>query len=151
MTRLASPRAASAMGLPSSREGMNPSASVSTSKNSPNESRAEADQSLSIPVPLPRLTVVEGCDGVTAFILTMAVVLSTPRPVGERLRAMLVLLPLLFVINWLRLFILTDIRFYLPDYFRLFHVYLFQPSMIFITFACLMAWLVHGHGDQKTP
>jgi exosortase/archaeosortase family protein len=95
---------------------------------------------------VPSLKVIEGCDGVTVFILVIAAVVAYPKPWIERIKGLLVLIPILFILNWVRLYILADIRFYLPDYFRFFHVYLFQPIMIFATFACFIAWVLHnGH------
>jgi len=88
------------------------------------------------------LRVVEGCDGVTVFILIVAAVMSFPKSLKQRLLGIAVLLPVLFAINWLRLFILAQVSFYAPDLFQLFHVYLFQPFMIFATFACFIIWIL---------
>ena len=88
------------------------------------------------------LRVVEGCDGVTVFILIAAAVLSFPKPVKQRFIGLAILIPILFAINWLRLFILAQISFYVPEAFQLFHVYLFQPFMIFATFACFIVWIL---------
>ena len=88
------------------------------------------------------LRVIEGCDGITVFILIAAAVLSFPKPLKQRLIGIAILLPVLFAINWLRLFILAEIRFYVPGLFQFFHVYLFQPVMIFATFACFIIWIL---------
>ncbi|MCB1804464.1 MAG: archaeosortase/exosortase family protein [Candidatus Competibacteraceae bacterium] len=88
------------------------------------------------------LRVIEGCDGITVFILIAAAVLSFPKPFKQRLLGIAILIPVLFAINWLRLFILAEVRFYVPDWFQLFHVYLFQPFMIFATFACFIIWIL---------
>ena len=89
------------------------------------------------------LQVVEGCDGVTVFILIIAAVMAFPKPLKERLLGVLILVPLLFAINWLRLLILAAIRFYWPEQFTLVHVYLFQPVMVMATFLCFIAWIVY--------
>lgn len=88
------------------------------------------------------LRVIEGCDGVTVFILIAAAILSFPKPFKQRLIGLLILIPMLFVINWLRLLVLAQIRFYQPDLFHFFHVYLFQPFMIFATFTCFIIWIL---------
>ena len=99
---------------------------------------------------VPTLRVVEGCDGVTVFILIIAAVMAFPKPLKQRLVGVLVLVPVLFAINWLRLFILADIRFYLPEYFRIVHVYVFQPAMIFATFICFIVWITYdGRSSGK--
>lgn len=95
------------------------------------------------------LRVIEGCDGVTVFILIIAAVFAFPKPWKERLSGVLVLVPVLFFLNWLRLFVLTVIRFYLPDYFGVVHVYLFQPVMVFATFLCFIAWIMHNETPDR--
>ena len=92
--------------------------------------------------------VIEGCDGVTVFILTAAAVASFPKTLRERLLGLLILLPVLFAINWLRLLVLVWIRVYVPDLFGFIHVYLFQPVMIFATFACFIAWILYDRKDR---
>lgn len=94
------------------------------------------------------LRVIEGCDGITVFILITAAVLSFPISTKQRLIGVLILLPILFAINWLRLFILAEVRFYAPDLFQLFHVYLFQPFMIFATFVCFIIWILRQGKDN---
>lgn len=89
----------------------------------------------------PSLRVAEGCDGVTVFILIVAAVLAFERPVRSRLIGVAILVPILFLINLIRLVVLSAIRFYAPDHFDFFHVYLFQSLMIFTTFACFAAWV----------
>jgi exosortase/archaeosortase family protein len=90
----------------------------------------------------PSLRVVEGCDGITVFILIVAAVLAFNRPLMARLVGIAICIPVLFLINLGRLLILSSIRFYLPDHFGWVHVYLFQPVMIFATFACFVIWVV---------
>jgi exosortase/archaeosortase family protein len=90
------------------------------------------------------LRVIEGCDGITVFNLIVAAVLSFPKPWRERLVGVLVLVPLLFAINWLRLLMLAWIRIYAPQWFDFVHVYLFQPVMIFATFVCFIVWILHN-------
>lgn len=100
----------------------------------------------------PRATVrvIEGCDGVTVFILIVAAVLAFPKPWPQRWAGVLLLVPVLFIINWLRLLVLTLISFYLPDQFHWVHVYLFQPVMILATFVCFIVWIVRA-GDGRGP
>lgn len=95
------------------------------------------------------LRVIEGCDGITVFILIFAAVLAFPKPLRERLIGVAVLIPILFVLNWARLFILSAIRFYTPDYFNFVHVYLFQPVMVFATFICFIAWILHNENKHR--
>jgi exosortase/archaeosortase family protein len=90
------------------------------------------------------LRVIEGCDGITVFNLIIAAVLSFPKPWRERIIGVLVLVPVLFAINWLRLLMLAWIRIYTPQWFDFVHVYLFQPVMIFATFVCFIVWILHN-------
>lgn len=96
------------------------------------------------------LRVIEGCDGVTVFILIIAAVLAFPKPLKERLLGVVILLPLLFAINWLRLIVLAMIRYYWPEQFGLVHVYLFQPAMVLATFVCFIAWIVYDGNRSHT-
>ena len=83
------------------------------------------------------------------FGLIFAAVLAFPKPLRERLIGVAILIPILFVLNWVRLFILSVIRFYTPDYFDFVHVYLFQPVMVFATFICFIAWILHNENRNK--
>lgn len=92
---------------------------------------------------VPQLRVIEGCDGITVFNLIIAAVLSFPKALKDRFIGVLILVPVLFGINWLRLLILAEIRVHVPGLFDFFHVYLFQPIMIFATFICFIIWILH--------
>ena len=90
------------------------------------------------------LRVVEGCDGVTVFILIAAALAAYPRPWRSRLFGIVGFVGLLFVVNWLRLVLLAFVRFYLPEHFHWVHVYLFQSVMIFTTLALFILWAGRG-------
>lgn len=90
------------------------------------------------------LKVVEGCDGVTVFILIAAALAAYPRPWGSRLLGIVGSVALLFGINWLRLVLLAGVRFYLPEHFHWVHAYLFQSVMIFATLALFVIWAGRG-------
>lgn len=89
-----------------------------------------------------RLMVVEGCDGVTFFVLVLAAVLPFPAPWRHKLIGLAWMLPLIFIINWARLLVLTAIQFYATTYFDIFHVYFFQPLMIAFTLVFFMLWML---------
>ncbi len=86
------------------------------------------------------LKVVEGCDGVTVFILIAAALAAYPRPWMSRWLGIVGFVSLLFAINWLRLVLLACVRFYWPEHFHWVHVYLFQSIMIFATLALFVLW-----------
>ncbi len=90
----------------------------------------------------PALRVVEGCDGITVFVLIVAAILAFQRPLKARFVGILIFVPVLFIINLGRLVVLSAIRFYYPEHFAWVHVYLFQPVMIFVTFACFVIWAI---------
>lgn len=90
----------------------------------------------------PSLRVVEGCDGITVFCLIVAAILAFNRSLKARLIGIAIFVPILFVINLGRLVVLSSVRFYSPEHFGWVHVYLFQPVMIFATFACFVIWVV---------
>lgn len=87
------------------------------------------------------LVVVEGCDGVTFILLFLAAVLPFPMSWKSRLLGLAWLIPTIIVVNWLRLVVLSVIRFYLPSSFDFVHVYLFQPFMIALTLMLFFLWL----------
>jgi exosortase/archaeosortase family protein len=87
------------------------------------------------------LVVVEGCDGITFVALILAAVLPFPAQWKVKLIGLGWLLPALLIANWLRLVLLTAIRFYVPAGFDFFHVYFFQPLMIALTLFLFLLWL----------
>lgn len=86
------------------------------------------------------LVVVEGCDGITFFVLLIAAVVPFPASWRSKVLGLLWLLPAVFVLNWARLAALAAVRFYLPAWFDPVHVYLFQPLMIAVTLAAFLGW-----------
>ncbi len=97
------------------------------------------------------LKVVEGCDGVTVFILIAAALAAYPRPWKSRLLGIAGAVALLFVINWLRLVLLAYVRFYLPEHFHWIHAYLFQSIMIFATLALFIVWAGRSQPSGRHP
>ncbi len=87
------------------------------------------------------LVVVEGCDGVTFVLLILAAVLPFPATWRHKLIGLIWLSAAVLFVNWMRLAILSAVRFYVPAGFDFVHVYLFQPLMIAFTLAIFFLWL----------
>lgn len=96
------------------------------------------------------LVVVEGCDGITFVALILAAVLPFSAPWRMRLVGLLTLIPALLVLNWVRLLVLAEVRFYMPQHFDFVHVYLFQPVMIFVTLAAFALWMIYSERQGAT-
>ena len=88
-----------------------------------------------------QLVIVEGCDGVTFIVLILAAVLPFPATWRHKLIGVIWLSAAILFVNWMRLAILSAVRFYLPAGFDFVHVYLFQPLMIAFTLAVFFLWL----------
>lgn len=99
---------------------------------------------------VPSLAIVAGCDGVTFLVLILAAVLPFPASVRSKAIGLAVLIPVLLGFNWLRLLVLSLVRFYLPDHFNLAHVYIYQPVMIVFTIAAFVLWISYSD-KQRAP
>lgn len=95
------------------------------------------------------LVVVEGCDGITFVALILAAVLPFPADWRDKLLGLAWLIPALLFANWLRLILLTAIRFYAPGAFDFFHVFFFQPLMIGFTLIMFVLWIGPPYGAPK--
>jgi exosortase/archaeosortase family protein len=95
------------------------------------------------------LRVVEGCDGLTFAILLFSAILAFPGRLKHRLTGAFLAITAVLAFNWARLVILAALRFYVDDYFRTFHVYVFQPVMILFTLAAFVFWIIHS--DSRKP
>lgn len=97
---------------------------------------------------MPSLRIVEGCDGIAFIVLIVAAVLPFSRSLKQRLIGILVLIPTLFIINWLRIAVLAILKFYFSEnYFNFVHIYVFQPVMIFLTLGCFIIWI--NYTDER--
>jgi exosortase/archaeosortase family protein len=92
----------------------------------------------------PALAIVGGCDGLAFVILILAAVLPYSRPLKQKLFGLLILIPLLLGINWLRIIILALLRFYANNYFDVIHIYVFQPTMILLTIIGFALWIIYS-------
>lgn len=92
----------------------------------------------------PSLEIISDCDGLAFVCLITAAVLPFARPLTSRIAGLAVLIPLLLLFNWLRIFILGLVRFYYPDFFQPIHLYAFQPLMIFMTLISFIAWIIRS-------
>lgn len=87
------------------------------------------------------LTIAMGCDGVEASSLFMAGVLAYPASRRAKLVGLLAGLPLIHLINLLRLVGLFYAGVYLPSVVEEIHVYIAQAIVILLSTAILIFWL----------
>lgn len=90
----------------------------------------------------PSLKIITDCDGVAFICLVVAAVLPFARTIRSRILGLIVLIPVLLVLNWLRIVILSVLRFYYPDLFQFTHLYVFQPIMILVTVISFLLWII---------
>ena len=87
------------------------------------------------------MTIAMGCDGVEAASLFMAGVLAYPTGWRARLVGLAAGLPLIHIINLLRLVGLFYAGVYLPSVVEELHVYVAQTIVIILSTALLIFWL----------
>ena len=87
------------------------------------------------------LTIAMGCDGVEASSLFMAGVLAYPAGRRAKLIGLMAGLPLIHLINLLRLVGLFYAGVYLPSVVEELHVYVAQAIVILLSTAILIFWL----------
>lgn len=96
----------------------------------------------------PALIIIKGCDGLAVVFLVVSAVLSFPRSLKSKVRGILVLIPLLLMINLLRIIMLAAIHFYAPSYFDVFHLYFFQTVMIAAACLGFFCWIVYSEKSR---
>lgn len=87
------------------------------------------------------MTIAMGCDGVEASSLFMAGVLAYPASRRAKLTGLLTGMPLIHVINLLRLVGLFYAGIYMPSIVEQVHVYIAQTIVILLSTAVLIFWL----------
>jgi exosortase H (IPTLxxWG-CTERM-specific) len=87
-----------------------------------------------------RVSIENDCNGAWAHLILLASVLAYPAPVRAKLVGLLVMQPLLFAINILRIVSLFVIGFYQLSLFRAAHVYVWQFLIIGCALALFLAW-----------
>lgn len=90
----------------------------------------------------PSLAVGTGCDGLAFIILFFAGMVPFSRTLKVKIISLLILIPLLIAINWLRILMLALIRFYSQENFDFFHLHLFQPIMVFLSAIIFFSWII---------
>jgi exosortase H (IPTLxxWG-CTERM-specific) len=87
------------------------------------------------------MTIAMGCDGVEASSLFMAGVLAYPASWRAKLTGLLAGMPLIHLINLLRLVGLFYAGIYMPSIVEQVHVYIAQTIVILLSTAVLIFWL----------
>ena len=82
-----------------------------------------------------------GCSGIEALFLMLAGVLALPAPWNTRLKALAVYLPLLFLLNLLRVLMLLCVVVRHPELADLFHNQIGQAIMVVFVLACWVRYV----------
>jgi len=87
------------------------------------------------------------CNGAWAHLILLASVLAYPAPARAKLAGLLVMQPLLFALNVLRIVSLFLIGFHDLSLFRAAHVYVWQFLIIGFALALFLGWVERGARD----
>ena len=91
-----------------------------------------------------------GCNGLEAFMIYIAGILSFPTTVRHKLIGIVIGFFILQIINILRIAGLGWVGLYAHSYFHYFHVYVAQGMMIVVSFILFLIWLQYVP-SQKNP
>ncbi len=89
------------------------------------------------------MNVLFGCNGLEAFLIYAAAVLSFPAPRRRKLWGLLVGFLILQPLNIIRIVLLGFVGLYLKDYFYYFHFYVAQGIMVAVALVLFLGWLSH--------
>jgi exosortase/archaeosortase family protein len=104
------------------------------------EAQAQED---TIYVPGYALKILFGCNGLEAFIIYGAAVLSFPASWKMKLYGLAGGLLALQILNYVRIVLLGVAGTFMPDYFELFHIYIAQGLMIAASLVTFIFWINH--------
>ena len=91
-----------------------------------------------------------GCNGLEAFMIYIAAVLSFPATFKNKSAGIIAGFIVLQIINILRIAGLGLVGIYLKDYFHYFHVYVAQGMMIVVSFIIFLLWLQYVSDKKNT-
>lgn len=99
------------------------------------------------------LTVAQGCDAIQPIILFFCAVLASPVALKLKLTGILIGVPLLLILNLVRIVTLFYTGLYFPKLFELMHIDIWQAAFIFLALLFWVLWarwaksrsVVHAH------
>lgn len=92
-------------------------------------------------VPGYALQILFGCNGLEAFIIYGAAVLSFPANWKLKISGIVIGLLALQILNYIRIVLLGLVGVYLPEHFEIFHLYVAQGVMIAAALLTFIAWI----------
>jgi exosortase H (IPTLxxWG-CTERM-specific) len=97
-------------------------------------------EGLAVSSPRFGLRVAQGCDAVQPTILFLCAVLASPVAFRLKLPGLLIGVPLLLVLNLVRIVSLCYVRMYFPTLFGLMHIDVWQALFIFLALLFWILW-----------
>jgi exosortase/archaeosortase family protein len=98
------------------------------------------------------LTVNQGCDGTTALLIVAAAMLAFPASWAARALGVVAGALGVFAVNAVRLASLLWVTVHWPDRLDLFHVDIWQPAMVLVSFGLFGVWsALAGTGRARPP
>ncbi len=95
------------------------------------------------------VSIKNGCDALEPVAIFTFIVLLAPVSLNSKLRGMATGIPLLLLLNQLRIISLYIFGIYSPFLFELFHVQVWQAIFIVITLMILVYWVVWAVGKER--
>jgi len=92
----------------------------------------------------------KGCDGTAALLILSATILAFPAPWRSRLLGLLIGAVAIFAINAIRIMTLLLIGAHWPQWLQVFHVDVWQPVMVLISFGLFLVWGTWLAGESPT-
>ena len=119
--------------------GINARASASIMRIFGTEATAIGD-SISSPAPGSGLSIAMGCDAIQPSILFLCAVLASPVSLRSKLPGVLLGVPILLVLNVVRIITLFYTQIYVPSLFELMHIDVWQALFIILAMVFWVIW-----------
>jgi exosortase H (IPTLxxWG-CTERM-specific) len=92
--------------------------------------------------PRMSLSIAAGCDAIEPSFMFAAAVMAFPASVKAKLLGVIVGVPLLLLLNLARILSLYYIGVYVPNWFEIAHVDIWQPAFILLALICWIVWVI---------
>lgn len=87
------------------------------------------------------VNIAEGCNGIAVFNTLLSFIIAFKSNLSKYLKFIPISFAILFIVNLVRLYLLVEIKLSNPQFFDLFHTYIFPIILYFITFLLMIVWV----------
>lgn len=87
------------------------------------------------------VNIAEGCNGIAVISTFISFTLAFKSSIINYLKFVPIAIVLMLLINLFRIYVLVEIKLLKPNYFNVFHTYIFPAILYFIAFVFMVLWV----------